>query len=373
MIKFLDLKKINASFQPALGEAVERVVNSGWYLFGNEVDSFEKIYNNYIGSYETIACANGLDALTLIIRAYIELGVMKPGDEIIVPANTYIASILAISENGLIPVLVDASSSTFQINPHLIEQAITPRTRAVMIVHLYGRNAWTPQISDLCRKHNLKLIEDNAQAAGCVTPDGRKTGSLGDAAGHSFYPGKNLGAIGDGGAVTTSDSALAQMVRTLAFYGSERKYIFDYCGRNSRMDEIQAAVLKVKLPRLDHDNIRRGEIAAIYREGIKNPLVCVPFTDLTPDSKECVFHLYPVLTDKREELQKYLADNQIQTQIHYPIPPHKQKCYSGSLPIRYPLPVTEMIHGSELSLPISSVMTDEEAKRVVDAINNFPG
>lgn len=371
MIKFLDLKKINESFQPELSRAIGMVIDSGWYLLGDEVKAFEKEYGEFIGSSYTVACANGLDALTLIFRAYIELGVMKQGDEIIVPANTYIASILAISENGLIPVLVDASEETLQINPELIEQAVTPRTRAIMLVHLYGRNAWCPEIKIICEKYNLKLIEDNAQASGCFNQEGKRTGSLGDAAGHSFYPGKNLGALGDGGAVTTSDPNLARMVRTLAFYGSEKKYVFDYCGRNSRLDEIQAAALRVKLPRLDQDNAKRREIAAYYRDNIKNPLIQIPHRDLESSSPQNIFHLFPVLSPRRDKIIEYLTANQVQSQIHYPIPPHQQKCYQGVLIPRFPLPVTEKIHAEELSLPISPVMTDSEVDQVVELLNSF--
>ncbi|MBR1948145.1 MAG: DegT/DnrJ/EryC1/StrS family aminotransferase, partial [Bacteroidaceae bacterium] len=314
----------------------------------------------------TIGCANGLDALIWIFRAYIEMGVMKPGDEVIVPANTYIATILAITENGLVPVLVEPSIDTLQIDDSLIEEAITPRTRAITIVHLYGRLAWTEKIAHLCKKHNLKLIEDNAQAHGCQTPDGRVTGSLGDAAGHSFYPGKNLGALGDGGAVTTNDSELARVVRTLANYGSSRKYVFDYTGRNSRLDEIQAAVLNVKLRHLVDANNARKAIAARYIKGIKNPLIAMP---VTLPAEQNVFHLFPVLCERRDELQAYLQENGVQTIIHYPIPPHKQVCYKEWNGMS--LPVTEAIHARELSLPIGPAISIEDADKVVEIINNF--
>lgn len=370
MIPFLDLKKINYGFEPALKEVIDEVVDSGWYLRGEKVKEFEEEFSRFIGVAHTVGCANGLDALTLILKGYVELGVMRPGDEIIVPANTYIASILAITEAGLTPVLVDADADTFQINPSLVERAITPRTKGVMIVHLYGRCAYDYRIGDLCKTYNLKLIEDNAQAVGCKWEDWR-TGSLGDAAGHSFYPGKNLGALGDAGAVTTSDPELARIVRTLAFYGSEKKYVFDYCGRNSRIDEIQAAVLSLKLPFLDQDNSIRREIAAIYRNNIVNPVVSIPYLHDAEDSEENVFHIYPILTPYRDRLQKYLRNLDIETIIHYPIPPHRQKCYEGKLRQSGELYVTEKIHKCELSLPISQVMTREEAMTVVNAINSF--
>jgi len=308
--------------------------------------------------------ANGLDALILIIRAYKEMGLMHDGDEVIVPANTYIASILAITENGLTPVLVEPDIETLEIDDRLIEDAITPRTKAVMIVHLYGRCAYTDKIGDICRKHGLKLIEDNAQAHGCRFKSGKRTGSLGDAAGHSFYPGKNLGAFGDGGAVTTDDGELAKVVRTLANYGSSKKYVFDYCGRNSRLDEIQAAVLSVKLRHLDEDNEVRRQIARYYMEHISNPAVTLP---LVPDWNANVFHVFPILCERRDELQEYLKENGVQTIIHYPIPPHKQKCYSEWNGLS--LPITERIHREELSLPMSPAMTAEQVHTVCEAIN----
>lgn len=366
MIPFLSLKDVTALYEAEINEAVARVVHSGWYLQGPENEAFEKNYSQFIGTKYTIGCANGLDALIWIFRAYIEMGVMKPGDEVIVPANTYIATILAITENGLVPVLVEPDINTLQIDDSLIEEAITPRTRAITIVHLYGRLAWTEKIAHLCKKHNLKLIEDNAQAHGCQTPDGRVTGSLGDAAGHSFYPGKNLGALGDGGAVTTNDSELAQVVRTLANYGSSRKYVFDYTGRNSRLDEIQAAVLNVKLRHLADANNARRAIAARYIKGIKNPLIAMP---VTLPAEQNVFHLFPVLCERRDELQAYLQENGVQTIIHYPIPPHKQVCYKEWNCMS--LPVTEAIHARELSLPIGPTISIEDADRVVEIINNF--
>ena len=366
MIPFLSLKDVTALYEAEINEAVARVVHSGWYLQGPENEAFEKNYSQFIGTKYTIGCANGLDALIWIFRAYIEMGVMKPGDEVIVPANTYIATILAITENGLVPVLVEPDINTLQIDDSLIEEAITPRTRAITIVHLYGRLAWTEKIAHLCKKYNLKLIEDNAQAHGCKTPDGRVTGSLGDAAGHSFYPGKNLGALGDGGAVTTNDSELARVVRTLANYGSSRKYVFDYTGRNSRLDEIQAAVLNVKLRHLADANNARRAIAGRYIKGIKNPLIAMP---VTLPAEQNVFHLFPVLCERRDELQAYLQENGVQTIIHYPIPPHKQVCYKEWNGMS--LPVTEAIHARELSLPIGPAISIEDADKVVEIINNF--
>ena len=365
MIKFLDIKDITARYADEIHRAVERVVDSGWYLQGEENRLFETEYSRYIGTDYTVGCANGLDALTLILRAYIETGVMQPGDEVIVPANTYIASILAISENGLIPILVEPDPDTCQIDDSLIERAITPRTRAIMIVHLYGRCAYTDRIGELCRQYGLKLIEDNAQAHGCRY-GGRRTGSLGDAAGHSFYPGKNLGALGDGGAVTTNDPVLAEAVRTLANYGSSRKYHFRYAGRNSRLDELQAAVLRVKLAHLDADNNARRTVAQYYCRNISNPRLEVLHVE---DWDANVFHIFPVFSDDRDGLQHFLSQHEIQTLVHYPIPPHRQECYGlwNSLS----LPVTEMLHRRELSLPISPVMTPDEVRTVVETVNNW--
>lgn len=365
MIKFLDLKKITARHASELNEAASRVISSGWFLQGAETTAFEGEYAGFIGTKYAIGCANGLDALTLILRAYIEMGVMRPGDEVIVPANTYIASILAISENGLRPVLVEPDPQTCQISAGNIETAITPATKAIMIVHLYGRCAYSDKIGEICRRHNLKLIEDNAQAHGCLY-HGRRTGSLGDAAGHSFYPGKNLGALGDAGTVTTNDPALAETVRSLGNYGSSRKYVFKYQGKNSRIDEIQAAFLRVKLPYLDSDNRRRVEIADRYLSEITNPEIRM----LPPaPAGENVHHIFPIFTPDRDGLQKYLADNGIQTLIHYPIPPHRQECYPEWN--RLSFPITERIHREELSLPISPVLTDREVSEVITALNNW--
>lgn len=365
MIKFLDLQTVTAKYADEIHEAVNRVVDSGWYLQGKENERFESDYARYIGTKHAVGCANGLDALTWIIRGYIELGVMQPGDEIIVPANTYIATILAITENGLKPVLVEPDIHTLEIDDRLIEQAITSRTKGIMIVHLYGRCAYTEKIGELCRKYSLKLMEDNAQAHGC-TYNGVKTGALGDAAAHSFYPGKNLGAFGDAGAVTTDDEDLAAAIRALANYGSQKKYVFKYCGRNSRLDEIQAAVLGVKLLHLDEDVALRQQVANYYYDHIDNPQIVLP--ERLADANN-VYHLFPVLCKKRDELQRYLMENGIQTIIHYPIPPHKQECYKEWNGIS--LPVTEKIHAEELSLPISPVMTIEEMEEVVRVVNMF--
>lgn len=377
-VKFLDLQKITARHADEIGQAMQRVVSSGWFLLGEAVRQFEADYARYIGTAHCVGVANGLDALTLIYRAYIERGLMQPGDEVIVPANTYIASILAVTANGLRPVLVEPRSDTLQIDDALIEAAITPRTRSLMIVHLYGRCAYTERIGELCRRRGLLLVEDNAQGHGCRYGP-RRTGSLGHAAGHSFYPGKNLGALGDAGAVTTDDADLAETVRALANYGSQRKYVFRYQGRNSRLDELQAAVLSVKLRYLDDDNRRRCQVARYYYEHLQqvpllrlpdptepDPLVQLPAL-MEPGSN--VFHVFPVFCTRRDELQQYLRRQGIETLIHYPIPPHRQECYREWSTLS--LPITERIHQQELSLPISPVLTDGEAARVVEAVNGF--
>ena len=360
MIKYLDLKAINAPFE----HAADEVLQSGWYLKGEYTRRFEEAYANYIGTKYCIGCANGLDALTLIFRAYMELGVMQKGDEVIVPANTYIASILAITECGLTPLLVEPSIETLQIDDTLIEAAITPRTKAIMIVHLYGRCAYTDRIGDVCHKYGLKLIEDNAQAHGC-TFGGRRTGSIGDAAGHSFYPGKNLGAFGDAGAVTTNDDALAEVVRAIGNYGSSKKYVFDYVGRNSRIDEIQAAILLEKLKTLDDSNERRKEIASLYINKVENPLIHIPKCD----NRDSVWHIFPIFCEYRDKLQKYLKDNGAETQIHYSIPPHKQHCYCEWNHLSFP--IAERIHREELSIPCNQTMTEIEVNAIIDLLNNF--
>ena len=511
MIKFLDLKGITDLYADEIKQAVYSVIDSGWYLQGNANKRFESDYAHYIGTEYCVGVANGLDALIWIYRAYIEMGIMQPGDEVIVPANTYIASILAITENGLKPVLVEPNIDTLEMDDSLIEQAITPRTKSILIVHLYGRCAYTEKIGELCRRYGLKLVEDNAQAHGCkaylkLLPEGKSfvsrwgahtadptlynilkenaehnrknpteaesilwkmlkgngldmhfrrqhiiqdfivdffcadkglsieldggyhftedqrlkdehrthelqrlgvtelrftneellhqteqvlskiksvaaslpslqggvggrlvmTGSLGDAAGHSFYPGKNLGALGDGGAVTTNDHQLADCVRALANYGSQKKYVFKFRCRNSRLDEIQAAVLSVKLRHLDDDNRRRQEIAKYYYEHISNPLITLPCR--LPDENN-VYHIFPILCPERDRLQQYLTEKGVQTLIHYPIPPHQQECYQEWNHLH--LPVTEQIHQQELSIPISQVLTDKEMCEVTNILNSF--
>lgn len=384
MIKFLDLKAINDSFEPQLSQSIKRVINSGWYLQGNEVNVFEREYAKYIGTKHCIGVANGLDALRLILKAYIELGVLKEGDEIIVPANTFIATILAITDNRLLPVFIEPELSTYNIDPFLIEEKITEKTKGIMLVHLYGQSAMHPEILHLIDRYNLILIEDNAQSIGAVygfqatsnqQPAAKKTGSLGHAAGHSFYPGKNLGCLGDGGAVTTNDDELAAVIRALANYGSNKKYICDFKGLNSRLDEIQAAILRTKLSRLDADNLVRYRIAKHYCENITNKDITLPCPanyfkpEILNFKLPHVFHLFVIRHHHRDELQKYLTENGIQTLIHYPIPPHKQEAYK-ELNNQH-LAVTEKIHHEVLSLPISQIMTLEEAKQVVDVINTF--
>lgn len=365
MIPFLSLQDITAKYSEEIHKVVSRVVNSGWYLQGEENKCFEAEYAKYIGTDYCVGVANGLDALVLILRAYMELGILHEGDEVIVPANTYIASILAITENNLVPILVEPRFETLEIDDELIKSKITERTKAIMIVHLYGRCAYTEKIGELCKKYNLKLIEDNAQAHGCFY-QGKRTGSLGDAAGHSFYPGKNLGALGDGGAATTNDKNVAECIRTLANYGSLQKYIFKYRGRNSRLDEIQAAVLRVKLKYLDEDNKLRQQVAVYYYDNIKNPLIKLPTRLLNENN---VYHLFPIFCEKRDDLQAYLTEKGIQTLIHYPVPSHKQECYKEWNTIS--LPITERIAKEELSLPISSVLTVNEALTVVELVNSF--
>ena len=433
MIKFLDLQRVTQLHADEIKEAVAQVIDSGWYIRGNFVSKFEVEYARYIGTKYCVGVGNGLDALTLIYRAYMEMGVMSEGDEVIVPANTFIASILAITRNGLKPVLVEPRMDTLEIDDELIEQAITPKTKSILLVHLYGRCAYTERIGELCKKYYLKLVEDNAQGQGCSfevgsrnyelgsgasqvgsddvrststikpssspigeirpnssfvhptsnpshSPIGEirrnskfqiptsKTGGLGDAAGHSFYPGKNLGALGDAGAVTTNDAQLAEVVRALGNYGSHTKYVCDLTGVNSRLDEMQAAILSVKLKYLDEDNHHRQMIADAYYQGIDNPLITLPRRLADANN---VYHIFPVFCDKRERLQQFLLERGIQTQIHYPIPPHRQQCYAEWNGLH--LPITEKIHQTELSLPISPVLSLEEARIVVREVNAFVG
>ena len=364
MINYLSLQKITALHEPELTAAVNQVLRSGWYLQGEHIKLFEKNYAQYIGTKYCVTCGNGLDALCLILRAYIELGLLNEGDEVIVPANTYIATILSITENHLTPILVEPDINTFEIDEQLIEQTITPRTRAIMLVHLYGRCAYTTFIGDICKRHNLLLLEDDAQAHGCYF-DNKRTGSLGNAAAHSFYPGKNLGALGDAGAVTTNDELLAHTIRSLANYGSTRKYEFTFKGKNSRMDEIHAAVLNVKLPYLDEENQRRKQIAKAYLKGINNPQI----TLIKDNDRDNVYHIFPILCPSRDRLQQYLKDNGIETMIHYPIPPHQQQAYKEWNERHYP--ITEFIHKQELSLPCNPAMTDEEVYQIIDSLNMY--
>ena len=387
MIKFLDIEKITSSYEPELSAAIMRVVRKGWFVMGEETEAFEKEYADYIGTRHCIGVANGLDALRLILKAYLEMGIMKEGDEVIVPANTFIATILAITDNRLIPVFVEPDINNYNLDISLIEKEISNKTRAILVVHLYGRACWSEQLEELAEKYNLKLIEDNAQAAGALVPVNshnmprgmkktpesyRRTGSLAHAAGHSFYPGKNLGALGDGGAVTTNDDDFAFVIRALANYGSVKKYVHNYKGLNSRLDEIQAAVLRVKLPRLDSDNQRRREIAQSYLNRILNPVIKLPdymqsATDLI--NNENVWHLFVIRNHERDRLKQYLDEHGIQTLIHYPTPPHLQKAYREYSNMTFSL--TEQIHNEVLSLPISQVMTKDEAHEVIKVINSF--
>lgn len=370
MIKFLDLKKINAQYATELKQAAAEVIDSGWYLQGEKVKLFETNLANYIGVKQAIGVGNGLDALRLILKAYIEMGIMQEGDEVMVPANTYIASILAISDNRLKPVLIEPDINTYNLDISLIEQHITPRTRAIMVVHLYGQVCWSAELENIAKKHNLKIIEDNAQAIGAQW-NGRRTGSLGDAAGFSFYPGKNLGALGDSGAITTNDDELAKLVRALANYGSTKKYVNDYQGLNSRLDELQASFLDIKLKYLDLENQLRREIAQYYCDNIKYQELILPEH---PKSKiqnknTHVWHLFIIRTACRDKLHSYLTENGIQTLIHYPVPPHKQLAYKEWNKSCFS--ITEQIHNEVLSLPISSVMNHSEVESVVQILNMF--
>jgi dTDP-4-amino-4,6-dideoxygalactose transaminase len=364
-IKLLDLQAITMQHAEEYEAAARRVIESGWFLQGRENEAFERDYARYIGTPHCVAVANGLDALKLVLRGYKELGVMQDGDEIIVPANTYIATILAITDNQLVPVLVEPTWENLELDISRVEETITPRTKGVMTVHLYGRIAYNDALGDICRRHGLKLMEDCAQSHGC-TYKGVKTGALGDAAAHSFYPGKNLGAFGDAGAVTTGDAELASVIRALANYGSQKKYVFRYVGINSRMSELDAAVLDVKLKYLDEDNRKRQQLAAYYYDNISNPLITLP-SRLSDENN--VYHQFPILCERRDELQQYLQEGGVQTLIHYPIPPHKQECYREWNNRCYP--ITERIHQQELSIPMNQVVSREEAETVVGLINNF--
>jgi dTDP-4-amino-4,6-dideoxygalactose transaminase len=365
MIKFLDLQKVNSQYSDQLKKVAAEVIDSGWYLLGDRVKQFESNLEAFQEGGNVIAVGNGLDALRLIFNAYIELGLMNEGDEVIVPANTYIASVLAITDNKLVPILVEPDLNTFNLDLNIIENKITSKTKAIMVVHLYGRVCWSNELESLAKKHDLKLIEDNAQAIGARW-NGIRTGKLGDAAGFSFYPGKNLGALGDSGAVTTRELGLAKVIRTLANYGSAHKYVNQYQGLNSRMDEIQAAFLNVKLPYVDHEIVCRRRIADFYLENIKNPKIILPHKG---NVDEHVWHLFIIRTNKRDVLQSYLDENGIQTLIHYPIPLHKQSCYPDFNNLH--LPITEQIHHEVLSLPISPVMSKNEVVHVVKILNEY--
>ncbi|MBL3547345.1 dTDP-4-amino-4,6-dideoxygalactose transaminase [Chryseobacterium rhizosphaerae] len=366
MIKFLDLQKINLVYQQEIEDRILKTFRSGWYLLGEELKNFEEKLAQYIGAKHAIGVANGLDALRLILRGYIELGIMQKGDEIIVPSNTYIASILAISDNGLVPVLVEPEINTYNIDISKIEEKITPKTKGILIVHLQGRVVFSEELKKIGEKHNLKIIEDNAQAIGAEWK-GIKAGNLGDAAGFSFYPGKNLGALGDAGAVTTNDDDLAKAIRALANYGSNQKYVNIYQGLNSRLDEIQAAVLDVKLKYIDNENEVRRQLAKRLIDGIINPNIILP--EYPVDDKEHVWHVFVIRTEKRDELQTYLTENGIQTIIHYPIPPHKQKAYKEWNELSFP--ISEKIHNEVLSLPISPVMSEEELLKIIAIVNSY--
>ena len=361
MIKFLDLKKINNRYREEIASRIKDILDKGWYLQGEENENFTKNFANFCGTKFALGVANGLDALNLIIKAY----GFGNGDEIIVPANTYIATILAISENGCIPILVEPDIKTYNINPDSIEKKITSKTKAIMVVHLYGQAVQMEKIWKIAKKYNLKIIEDSAQAHGAIYQENR-TGNLGDASGFSFYPGKNLGCIGDGGAVTTNDEELFNKIKAIANYGSNRKYHHIYKGVNSRLDEIQAAVLDIKLKHLDSDNNKRREISKYYRENIKNSKIILPETY---DEKSHVWHIFAVRTQNRDEFQKYLTEKGIQTIIHYPTPPHKQGAYKEWNNLSFP--ITEEIHNTILSLPISPVMTDSEIEKVVEVVNEY--
>lgn len=361
MINFLNLHKINERFRNEIDERITQVLDSGWYILGEQVRVFEKNFANFCGVKHCIGCANGLDALNLIIKAY----GFSTGDEIIVPANTYIASILAISQNGCTPVLVEPDIDTYNINPDLIEEKITENTKAIMVVHLYGQAVEMEKIWQLAKKYNLKVIEDSAQAHGTIYK-GKRAGNLGDASGFSFYPGKNLGCMGDGGCVTTNDDELAYRIRAIANYGSDYKYHHIFKGTNSRLDEIQAAVLDIKLKHLDEDNKRRREIAKFYRENIKNPNIILP---QLKEEENHVWHIFAVRVNDRDKLKKYLEGNGIETNIHYPTAPHKQECYKELEHLSFP--VSEKIHKQVLSLPISPVLTRNEVMQVVEVINGY--
>jgi dTDP-4-amino-4,6-dideoxygalactose transaminase len=365
MIKFLDLQAINHQYKAELEEACARVINSGWYISGTEVSAFEQKFSTYCGVNHCVGVANGLDALILILRAYKELGKLKDGDEVLVPANTYIASILAISANNLVPVLIEPNEHSYNLDAGLLEQHLNPKTKAILVVHLYGQLADMPGILTFAEKHHLLVVEDAAQAHG-ASIGGKKAGNWGHAAGFSFYPGKNLGALGDAGAVTTNDAALATMVRSLGNYGSEVKYHNAYKGINSRLDELQAALLSVKLRHLDVEIVRRRAIANAFLNGIKNPKVKLPIIKY---QEQHVWHLFVVQVEDRANFHSYLTEQGIQTVIHYPIAPHKQRAYAELNHVSFPL--TEKIHEQVISLPISPILIDAEVQKIINIVNGF--
>ncbi|WP_153397477.1 DegT/DnrJ/EryC1/StrS family aminotransferase [Chryseobacterium vaccae] len=366
MVKFLDLQKINLRYQEEIENKLLEVFRSGWYLLGGELKNFETNLANYIGAKYAVGVANGLDALRLIFRGYIEMGIMKAGDEVLVPANTYIASVLALSDNGLVPVFVEPDPGTYNIDILKIEEKITPKTKAILIVHLQGRIVFSEELKNIAQKYDLKIVEDNAQAIGAEW-NGIKSGNLGDASGFSFYPGKNLGALGDAGAVTTNDKELYEAIRALANYGSNEKYVNIYKGLNSRLDELQAAVLDVKLKYISHENDTRREVAKRFISEINNPKIILP--ENPADEKEHVWHVFVIRTEKRDELQAHLTEKGIHTIIHYPIPPHKQEAYKEYNNLSFP--ITEKMHEEVLSLPISSVLEEEEIQAIIKAVNEF--
>ncbi|HGY1052281.1 TPA: DegT/DnrJ/EryC1/StrS family aminotransferase [Aeromonas salmonicida subsp. pectinolytica] len=367
MINFLDLKVINNQYQQELKDACARVIDSGWYIMGNELTQFETEFAAYCGVKHAIGVANGLDALILTLRAWKEQGKLQAGDEVIVQANTYIASVLAITENELVPVFVEPNPASYNLDPATIADAITPKTKAILPVHLYGQLCPMPEIMTLAKKHNLLVLEDCAQAHGAEI-NGQRAGNWGDAAGFSFYPGKNLGALGDAGAITTNDDELAQTLKALRNYGSHKKYENLYQGVNSRLDEIQAAMLRVKLRYLETETTRRQHIAQTYRAHISNPLITLPQVN---EELAHVWHLFVVRCEQRQALQQHLAEKGIQTLIHYPIPPHKQQAYQQYADM--PLPLTEQIHQQVLSIPLDPTMSDAAVKQVIAAINGFAG
>ena len=368
MIKFLDLKKINEPYETAFHEKLKVVLESGWYILGNEVAIFETNFANYCGTKYCIGVGNGLDALVLIFKGYIQMGKLQKGDEVIVPANTYIATILAILQSDLVPVLVEPKLETYNINPELILEKITSKTKAILVVHLYGQLAEMEKINETAIQNNLIVVEDAAQAHGANSDFG-KAGNLSNAAAFSFYPGKNLGALGDGGAVTTNDFELAKTIQSLRNYGSKKKYQNEYIGVNSRLDELQAAFLNVKLPNLDVENNARKVIAKRYLSEIKNDKIILPTLSLQGTNQSHVFHLFVIRTENRDELQHYLLENGIQTIIHYPIPPHKQKAFSSWNHLSFS--ITEIIHNEVLSLPISPLLTMDEVDFIITILNKY--